>query len=193
MRTETGQPEPDPAELPDLRSIQDPRHPGVTEALCHTYAEAAEVCLSRHHPPPQTSLDVECLGKRSVRLLSWSQPTPTAMRSHGNRDDATRDGAYAVSLAVVERELGMVALCRADIRTGADWYVGRPGAPDLEEAHRLEVSGLDGGDVSEIRRRLRAKEAQVSDGQSYLPAFASVVGFRVGLVLLSRVAEPPNE
>ncbi len=41
------------------------------------------------------------------------EPDDTACRSWRNRDDATRDGAYVVSLAVVERELGLVALSRS--------------------------------------------------------------------------------
>jgi hypothetical protein len=136
---------------------------------------------------------VACDGKESVRSLQWSAPDDTAQRSWGNRDDATRDGAYVVSLAVVEQELGLVALSRADIRTGADWYIGRPGSPDLEEAFRLEVSGVDEGDAADIRRRLRRKEDQAARGDSFLPAYAGVVGFREAAVLVSLVGDPRRE
>lgn len=175
------------SELPDLRSIRAPRHPGVSAAVCNAFSEAAEVCLARHHEPPFTSLRIAYAGAESVRRLKWSAPDDTARRSWRNRDDATRDGAYVVSLAVVEREIGMVALSRADTRTGADYYVGRPGSPDLEEAYRLEVSGVDEGDGAEVRRRLRNKEDQVAKGDSFLPAYASVVGFREAAVLVSLV------
>lgn len=181
------------SELPDLRSIRAPRHPGVSAAVCEAFSEAAEVCLARHHEPPSTSLQVACAGKESIRCLKWSAPEETAKLSWKNRDDATRDGAYVVSLAVVEREMGMVALSRADTRTGADYYVGSPGLPDLEEAFRLEVSGVDEGDRAEVRRRLKNKEDQAARGDSFLPAYASVVGFREAAVLVSLVGGSNGE
>jgi hypothetical protein len=110
-------------ELPELRSIRMPRHPGVSDAVCEALSEAAEVCLVRHHEPPRTSLRVTCVGKDSIKFVRWATPDETAQRSWRNRDDATRDGAYVVSLAVVEHELGMVVLSRADTRTGADYYI----------------------------------------------------------------------
>ncbi len=180
-------------ELPELRSVRAPRHPGVSAAVCEALAEAAEVCLARHHEPPRTSLRVACVGKESVRSLKWSAPDETAQRSWSNRDDATRDGAYVVSLAVVEHELRMVALSRADTRTGADYYVGRPESPDLEQAFRLEISGLNEGGLVDIRRRLRSKEEQAAKGDSFLPAYASVVGFREAAVLVSQVGDSKNE
>lgn len=174
-------------ELLDLRSIRAPRHPGVSDAVCAAFSEAAEVCLARHHEPPRTSIRVTCEGRDSERVLTWTNPDDTAQRSWRNRDDATRDGAYAVSLAVVEAELGMVALSRADTRTGADYYVGEPESLDLEEAFRLEVSGVDEGGLAELRKRLRSKEKQARRGVSSLPAYASVVGFREAAVLVSPV------
>jgi len=180
-------------ELPDLRSIRAPRHPGVSSAVCEAYSEAAEVCLARHHSPPRTALQVTCVGTESLKSLKWSTPDDTALRSWSNDDDATRDGAYVVSLAVVERELGMVALSRADTRTGADYYIGKPESLDLEEAFRLEVSGVDKGSVVDIRRRLRIKEDQAARGDSFLPAYAGVVGFREAAVMVSLVGDPENE
>ena len=159
---------PPDSELLDLRSIQAPRHPGVSRAVCDAFSQAAEVCLSRHHQPPSTPLQVTCPDAECVRVLRWSAPDDTACRSWRNRDDATRDGAYIVSLAVVEQELGLVALSRADTRTGADYYVGRPGQLDLEDAFRLEVSGVDKGDRAEVRRRLKVKVDQAARGDSFL-------------------------
>ena len=180
-------------ELPELRSIRAPRHPGVSAGSCEAFSEAAEVCFARHHEPPRTLLHVACAGKESTRFLKWSQPDETAKRSCGNRNDATRDGAYIVSLAVVERELGMVALSRADTRTGADYYIGKPGLPDLEGAFRLEVSGVDEGGLADVRKRLKSKEDQAARGDCPLPAYASVVGFRQAAVLVSQVEVSSHE
>jgi hypothetical protein len=89
--------------------------------------------------------------------------------------------------------LGLVAISRADTRSGSDYYVGRPEQEYLEEAFRLEISGVDAGSLAEVRRRLRDKEAQVARGNGPLPAYASVVGFRAATVLVSVVDETEDE
>ena len=61
----------------------------------------------------------------------------------GNADDATRDGAYSLSLAAIESTLNLVAISRAETRSGADYYVGAPDAVNLEDAFRLQISGTD--------------------------------------------------
>lgn len=91
-----------------------------------------------------------------------------------------------VSLAAIESELGLVALSRAETRTGADYYVGQPGSGDL-----VEVSGVDAGDKAHVRTRLREKLRQAAEGDSSLPAFASVVGFREAVILVEAVEEQP--
>jgi len=173
--------------LPELKTIQHPRHPGVSAGVCQAFSEAAEVCMSRYHKPPVTTFSIECCGSTSKRGLLWEQPSEVVERAWNNRDDATRDGAYIVSIAAVERELGLVAFSRAETRTGADYYVGQSEATDLEEAIRLEVSGVDHGDTSAIKKRLRDKERQAQEGDSFLPAYASVVGFRETTILISFV------
>lgn len=178
--------------LPPLRSIRSPRHIGVSQSVCDSFSEAAEVCLARHHDPPLTAIRMVCGGNESDGLLNWAAPSDVAKRSWRNRDDATRDGAYIISLAVVEHLLGLVALSRADTRSGADYYVGRPDQQDLEDAFRLEISGSDTGSMPEIRRRLKNKEDQVVRGNGSLPAYASVVGFREATVLISEVDGTQN-
>lgn len=175
--------------VPDLRSIRSPKHPGVSAAVCESLTEAAEVCLSRHHSPPATPLSIRCCGSTTQALLVWTEPDEDSLRAWNNRDDATRDGAYVVSLAALELELGLVALSRAETRTGADYYVGLPGSGDLEVAYRLEVSGVDTGDQTSIRGRLREKLRQAAGGTSNLPAFASVVGFREASILVEELGE----
>lgn len=173
--------------LPELRSLHDPRHPGLTPALSAAYAEAAEVCMARHHEPPETTFTVEVSGVDHERQLRWSAPTAAAQRAFNNQDDATRDGAYILAISAVENELGLVTLLRAETRTGADYYVGAPGANDIEEAYRLEVSGVDAQTVAAVRSRLKTKIEQAQEGLSDLPAFASVVGFLHRRILITPV------
>jgi hypothetical protein len=110
--------------------------------------------------------------------VHWQSPDERTARAWANRDDATRDGAYSVSLATIEAEHGLVAIGRAETRTGADYLVAQPGRiDDFEEALRLEISGTDAGDASAVRGRLRQKVRQVKDGCADTPALACVVGF----------------
>lgn len=84
----------------------------------------------------------------------------------------------------------MVAVRRAETRTGADYYIGLVDRDleDLENCLRLEVSGTDLG-KSEVKKRLIKKLEQAKQGNSNLPALAAVVGFKVQLILLQTVDE----
>jgi len=87
---------------------------------------------------------------------------------------------------------GLVAVSRAETRTGADYYLGARDAvlEDLEASIRLEVSGTDEGGQSAINSRLKQKFEQANDGRSNLPAMASVVGFRALQVISADVKKP---
>ena len=95
----------------------------------------------------------------------------------------------ACTLAAVEFSTGLVAVYRAETRTGADYYVAPADAEieDLEDCIRLEVSGVDRGDLRLLRRRLIEKINQVESGNSNLPAMAGVTGFRCRKILLSSI------
>lgn len=171
--------------FPNLTTLHK-RHVGLTIAVCRCYAEAARVCLSRHHESP-AEIVVRCGTRREVRSLSWHAAGEREVMAWANRDDATRDGAYSVSIAAVELEYGFLAVSRAETRTGADYYVSRVPALDLEQAYRLEVSGTDAGDESVIRARLKEKVDQANAGESDRPAIACVVGFRERVVAMAEV------
>jgi hypothetical protein len=154
------------------------RHYGVTAAIAAGYAEAAAVCLDRHHSPPQR-LSLRDGNDNEDSIVEWQPADERTLGAWANRDDATEAGAYGVALAAVELTRGIVAVRRAETRTGADYYLGNPDAPadDLESSLRLEVSGTDAGTESAIMARLRQKVSQASSGNSNLPAIATVVGF----------------
>ena len=99
--------------------------------------------------------------------------------------------AYCCVIAGVEHVRGQVALRRAETGTGADYYIGDPDADaeDLEDCIRLEISGVDKGDLDVISARLRSKIEQANRGDSNLPAVAGVVGFAHKIVIISDVVE----
>lgn len=172
-----------------LNDLSD-RHPGLTKAIGETYAEAAAVCLSRHHESP---IDVNAIFRnQSVDCnLLWLQPDIPTLRAHANEIDATEQGAYGVSLAAVEAIAGLVAMRRAETLTGADYYVAPIGSDpeDLEDCIRLEVSGLNNGGQADIKYRLSQKLKQAEKGISNLPAIAAVIGFRERLIAIAKLGD----
>jgi hypothetical protein len=177
----------DEPDFPELRALHH-LHKGLTEAIAACYAEAAAVCLSRHHVPPASlRVSAEDIEDRSYRT-SWPNPTERQEGAWANRDDATRDGAYCVVIAAVGVHLGLVAVARAETKTGADYYLVRAdrivsesdGGLDLEEAVRLEVSGIDRcPGEAHILHRVSTKVEQARQGRSNLPAIAGVVAFNL--------------
>ena len=167
------------------------RHRGLTQAVADSYLEALRVCLDRHHAPP-VSFEIVEIGHQAVNAtIEWDVADDAIRNAWANEKNATEDGAYACVLAAIELLYGLVSVGQAEEGTGTDFYVAPPDASanDIEERIRLEVSGVDRGNESDVRRRLRRKLAQASGGQSDLPAIAGVVGFRAKLVLIQRLEE----
>lgn len=162
------------------------RHPGLTEALAQSYVEAACVCLARHHQPP-VIFSVNNAGDKLDRTVDFLIPDKRTRNANANEIDATEAGAYGLSLAAVESVVGMVAVSRAETKTGADWYIAPNGEllEDLENCVRLEVSGTSAGTSGDLRRLLQEKIAQAEKGKSNLPALATVVGFKVLEIAIS--------
>jgi hypothetical protein len=154
------------------------RHVGVSAGIASGYAEAVCVCLDRHHTSP-VSFQLKDNIENGVAQAEWVIADERTRRSWANADDATEAAAYALALAAIEAMRGLVAVRRAETRSGADYYLGEPDSTleDLEASFRLEVSGTDAGGQSVIDTRLRQKLEQARKGNSNLPAIASVVGF----------------
>jgi len=155
--------------------------------LAGAYLEAASVCLSRHRSPP-INFDVSHENDSREFVVVWEVPGQRILRAWANADDATRDGAYGVVIAAIEAMMGFFAVQRAETRTGADYYVGTNlDALDIEDAWRLEVSGVDHGSASAVAARVNQKTDQARQGYSNLPAMVGVAGFLVRSVVLRRV------
>lgn len=163
------------------------RHWGLTKPLAESYLQAAQVSLDKHHQPPQEFSMVDDHAETSV-MVNWQEPDERIRRAWNNQDDAARDGAYICALAATEISRGLVAVARAETRTGADYYVAPCGdsGDDLENSYRLEVSGTHQAS-SKVKSRLREKVQQALDGVSNRPALAAVVGFQARLIMIETV------
>jgi len=166
------------------------RHRALTLHVAGGYQEAAGVCLSRHHMPP-VEITLSDDGVESPAEVTWVPPDPRTRGAWANATDATAAGAYGCVIAGVEELRQFVAVRRAETGTGADYYVGPPGAgeSDLEDCIRLEVSGVDAGDHRQGARRVLQKVQQAREGKSSLPALAGVMGFSARLLVLQDVEE----
>lgn len=161
----------------------DASHPGVTPPQSGTFCQAARVRLAQYHNPP-TDVQVSVHEEARIRRLLWELPDQRTRDGHANHDDAARDGAYAVSLRCVERELGLVAVKQAEPKSGADWILAGAGVErldsgfvDLDSAgdlFRLEVHGTGSGSVAYM---VKKKTKQLLAGKSELPGIAAVVRF----------------
>lgn len=160
----------------------------VTASVANGLAEAASVCLDRHHSPP-TDVDCDWDAVAIPAMIVWTVPDALIKATFANEEEATRDGAYAVSFATVEKAASLVVVSRAEKLTGADWYVQPRELPfdDLENALRLEVSGTDTDKPVVIKQRVSQKVNQLNAGNSNLPALASVVGFRLRMIAVQTV------
>lgn len=165
------------------------RHHALTVPIAGSYLEAASVCLSRHHTPP-VQITLSDNGSESSAETSWMVPDSRTLDAWANTTDTTEAGAYCCVIAGVEGLRGLVAVRRAETGTGADYYLGPPGAGanDLEDLVRLEVSGVDAGDRKEVDKRLLQKVRQAREGASSLPALAGVIGFSAKLLMVRDVA-----
>ena len=167
------------------------RHYGLTDGIATGYAEAARLCLDRHHQSP-VDIEIDHSGRVETTSLEWEAPDARIRAAHANETDATEAGAYACVLAAVELVLQLVAIHQAQTLTGSDYYIAPVGSPveDLEHALRLEISGVDKGSPAAVRQRLSTKLEQAAKGTSNLPALAGVVGFKARLIMIERVTEP---
>lgn len=179
--------------MPDRINIDllNKRHRALTAAIASAYAQAASVCLDRHHISP-LSITLSDNGAKREAELCWKLSDARTRDAWANSIDTTEAGAYACVLAAVEYARNFFAIRRAETGTGADYYVGPPGSgeDDLEDCLRLEISGVDHGSPSDVASRLHMKVKQALRGNSSLPAIAGVIGFHAKLVMLSDVREP---
>lgn len=154
------------------------RHPGISQGLSLACEEAARVCLDRHHSSP-IEITIDDSSNVFKAEVVWLASDRALLHQWANDTDATEQGATALALACVELSRGLVAIRRAETRTGADYYVSAPGTPgdDLESAVRLEISGTSDESPNVLKGRLKRKLAQAANGRSNVPAMAIVVGF----------------
>jgi len=147
---------------------------GLSPCKGRELAEAAEVCL--HHGRHRSGVQLSVTGHwQTTRALVFEEPSPQALRTHADLQEATESGACALAIVVARDETGMEVIERARKGTGVDYWLGH--VVGVFEA-RLEVSGiLEGGDGQVARRARQKLEQMVRSDADGIPGYAAVVEF----------------
>jgi hypothetical protein len=163
--------------------------PGLTNALAASLIEA----LAVSHGGEEIVYEVRSWRGTSEVRFRCSEPNPRARAAWANDYDCIEAAATAISMLVMRQELQLVVCARAELGTGADYYL-RSVAPmsdtfDIEASEdlvRLELSATKGGGADDIRRRARMKLRSLQAGHSKLPGMVSVVGLSARVVEIAR-------
>jgi hypothetical protein len=184
----------DAARIPDIDRLHE-RHEGLTPVVANQFAEAAAVCFDRFHEPPVSVAVSQHREATRLYAFDWIPPNSRQLSAWANDDDATRDGAYGIVLALAETRLGLVAVARAPTGTGPDYLLGPPGSEvdsvdgelNFEKSIRLEVSGIsrcDSEAMLSYRVSEKVRQDQRADPDS--PALAGVAAFNLRRVAFRR-------
>lgn len=160
----------------DLSSLSDPGITGLTVASGSLFAEAAAVCL---HENGHQGDDVSCVIHEIVSLepeeiqdkqasLRYPPLPERAKEAHADLQYATEQGAYGMALLVASQVKGLKVLRQSIKGTGFDYWLTSKDGDGIQEAARLEVSGLLCGKPTDVRKRVRQKWKQ-TERTDYLP------------------------
>jgi hypothetical protein len=140
-------------------------------------ASAAAVCLEerKHHLGAVISVRGHC----DVSFtLHWPETTDQIRREWADSQEATEEGAVAIAIVLSDMVTDYHVIERAYKGLGFDYWLGKKTDFLLQNAARLEVSGIRRGDDQEIDARVKRKIKQTEQSRHLkLPAVVIVVEF----------------
>ncbi len=152
-------------------------YPSLTPASGARLGYVAAICLEeRRH---RRGVMMEVSGSFSVTFsLQWSKTTDQMRREFSDPDEATEDGACGIAILLVGQLTEFQIVRRSWKGPGFDYWLGKKTDTLLQNAARLEVSGIRSGDAKNIQARCRQKVEQTKKSDSLrLPAFIVIVEF----------------
>lgn len=164
-------------ELLDLGDLGDGTMIGLSPEVGRSLAQAGAVCLESQSHAPGVNLAVtgKVVGTHPLR---WETPDDQARLSWGNEIEATEHGAAGIALLLARRLMGLVVMSRSRHGTGFDYWLGGDTAePPIQDAVRLEVSGIRKGPPGTVARRVKQKLDQMRRGDATASGYAIVVEF----------------
>lgn len=162
----------------DIGSLSKDFRPGITEIIGAYMAEAIAVCLDSESHKLEALLTLRGSAERKFAL--YFGPVTDRMRSgHNDREVATENGAYGISILLIDFITDLTVIERSRKGTGFDYWLGlkESGGPYFQRKARLEVSGIRRGTDGAVDARVKTKLLQTRRSDGALPAYISVVEF----------------
>ena len=181
----------------DLNELDTDDIPGITREKGNDLAQAGAVCLQLQRHRQGVRFPVRGYFSKTY-ALAWPQVAEQAMRTWNDPDEAAEDGAASIAALLASREIGCPVILRSRKATGIDYWLGDKDATNISLAEqtatmalrealqdndlvvrgRMEVSGIQLGNDSIVRARVRRKLNQTNRSDDWrLPAYVVVVEF----------------
>lgn len=167
--------------IPDL---VDPGITGITATCGQFYAETAAVCLKHNNHGTEgvaaeireytaSSLE-ECTKYKAS--ITYSQLEPLAFTTHADLQSTVEHAAYGVAILTAHKLKDFKVTRRSVKGTGFDFWLADDNG--VQDAVRLEASGLLRGSRAEMKKRVRQKCAQTAPTDHLaIPKYIVVVNF----------------
>ncbi len=152
--------------------------PGVSKARGTEHAEAGMVCFELHQHPIGIELEVKGSFENRFRVV-WSDTlTEQIQRAWNDVDDATESGACGIAFLLVLALTEYTIVRKSRKGTGVDYYLGYKDNLVVQDAARLEVSGIfEATSERDMMRRVEQKLKQTNPSDGLIPAYIVVVEF----------------
>lgn len=162
----------------NIGSLSREYRPGITEIIGAYMAEAVAVCLDSENHSNNVCLAVQGSfeGQYSLR---YGQVTDRMRRGHNDPEVATENGAYGISILLVDHNTDLTVIERSRKGTGFDYWLGLRSSPGpyFQQKARLEVSGIRHGTDGAVDSRVKTKLEQTRRSDGRLPAYVAVIEF----------------
>jgi hypothetical protein len=164
-------------------------YPCLTSVSGARLAHAAGFCLEQQKHRKGVALDVRDGAEEKLKAtfeLTWPKVTEQIRKEWGDPVEATENGACGIAILLVDALTDYHIVHRSYRSTGIDYWLAKREDELLQNAARLEVSGIRRG-IERMNARLTAKLKQTaqSDGTA-LPAIVIVIEFGQPVAALGR-------
>ena len=162
----------------DIKSLTRDYRPGITQTIGSYMAEAIVVCLDSQNHKSNAVLTVKG-SFHGKYTLDFEPATDRMRRGHNDAEVATENGAYGISILLIDFNTDLTVIERSRKGTGFDYWLGlkTSPAPYFQQKARLEVSGIRHGTDGAVDSRVKTKLEQTRRSDGSLPAYVAVIEF----------------
>ena len=149
--------------------------PPLTSACTQIRGEAGAVCLESQGHGKRCKLQVSGSFDEEFHLYK-PEVTDPMRRSHNDEEKATEHGAEGVAFLLTLKLTKYKVIEQSRKGTRIDWWLGHKGKM-LQNAARLECSGIRDGSEYQLRARASQKVERARLANTTLPTYVCVANF----------------